>query len=51
MSLLKETGLGTDLELYAFAAIFTVDVWVFYKKEWVCYRPLFEKVNGKNQSE
>ncbi|CAG9538142.1 unnamed protein product [Cercopithifilaria johnstoni] len=47
MRLLAETGLGGDLELYAFATMFNVDVWVFYKEQWLCYRPKFRKIGGK----
>lgn len=49
--LLTETGLGTELELYAFAAMFCVDVWVFHKKQWLCYRPKFLNVGGEYEGE
>ncbi|MCP9265464.1 hypothetical protein DINM_020773 [Dirofilaria immitis] len=49
LNLLIETGLGAELELYAFAAMFCVDVWVFNAKRWLCYRPKF--VVGKQCKE
>uniref|UniRef100_A0A0R3RKC7 OTU domain-containing protein n=1 Tax=Elaeophora elaphi TaxID=1147741 RepID=A0A0R3RKC7_9BILA len=42
VEMLAETGVGTDMELYAFAAMFGIDVWVFQKDQWTCYRPMFE---------
>ncbi|KAL3983076.1 Ubiquitin carboxyl-terminal hydrolase family protein [Acanthocheilonema viteae] len=47
--LLTEIGLGADLELYAFATMFDIDVWVFHKGQWHCYRPRFQMLEGKSQ--
>uniref|UniRef100_A0A915PWG5 USP domain-containing protein n=1 Tax=Setaria digitata TaxID=48799 RepID=A0A915PWG5_9BILA len=47
VDLLTKTGLGTELELYAFAAMFCVDVWVFHKKQWLCYKPNFLTIDNR----
>uniref|UniRef100_A0A1I8EEG0 Uncharacterized protein n=1 Tax=Wuchereria bancrofti TaxID=6293 RepID=A0A1I8EEG0_WUCBA len=50
ISILAETGIGAELELYAFAAMFSIDVWVFHKKQWLCYRPKFSATNNEKIS-
>ncbi|EFO20745.1 hypothetical protein LOAG_07745 [Loa loa] len=47
LDLLTDTGMGTEMELYAFAAMFSIDVWVFHKKEWLCYRPKFLAIGNE----
>lgn len=45
-SLLTDSTWGTEIELFAIAAMLSVDVWTFYERRWICYRPIFKIVNG-----
>ncbi|CAG9538144.1 unnamed protein product [Cercopithifilaria johnstoni] len=46
-SLFANSENGSDIELFAFASMFKVDVWVFHKERWFCYRPKFLVVNDE----
>uniref|UniRef100_A0A8R1Y328 Ubiquitinyl hydrolase 1 n=1 Tax=Onchocerca volvulus TaxID=6282 RepID=A0A8R1Y328_ONCVO len=44
--LLTDNTWGTEIELFAVAAMLNVDVWTYYEKRWICYRPRFKIQNG-----
>ncbi|EFO18959.2 hypothetical protein LOAG_09535 [Loa loa] len=40
-NLLSNVENGSDVELLAFSSMFKVDVWIFRRGRWFCYRPKF----------
>ncbi|KAL3983078.1 Ubiquitin carboxyl-terminal hydrolase family protein [Acanthocheilonema viteae] len=46
-TLFSNTENGSDVELFALASKFKVDIWIFHKQQWFCYRPKFLVVNGQ----
>ncbi|EFO26035.2 hypothetical protein LOAG_02445 [Loa loa] len=44
--LLTDNTWGTEIELFAVAAMLSVDVWTYYDQRWICYRPRFRVQNG-----
>ncbi|MCP9260171.1 hypothetical protein DINM_003351 [Dirofilaria immitis] len=44
--LLTDNTWGTEIELFAVAAMLNVDVWTYYDQRWICYRPRFKVQNG-----
>uniref|UniRef100_A0A915PHX4 USP domain-containing protein n=1 Tax=Setaria digitata TaxID=48799 RepID=A0A915PHX4_9BILA len=48
-NLFLNAGNDSDVELFAFASMFKVDIWVFQSGRWVCYRPKFLAVNDQGE--
>ncbi|CAG9531108.1 unnamed protein product [Cercopithifilaria johnstoni] len=44
--LLTDNTWGGDIELFAVAAMLSVDVWTYYDQRWTCYRPRFKVQDG-----
>uniref|UniRef100_A0AAF5Q0P1 Ubiquitinyl hydrolase 1 n=1 Tax=Wuchereria bancrofti TaxID=6293 RepID=A0AAF5Q0P1_WUCBA len=44
--LLTDNTWGTEIELFAVAAMLNVDVWTYYDQRWICYRPRFRVQSG-----
>ncbi|VDK68890.1 unnamed protein product [Litomosoides sigmodontis] len=45
-NLLTDNTWGSDIELFAVAAMLSVDVWTYYDQRWTCYRPRFKVQDG-----
>ncbi|VDN04659.1 unnamed protein product [Thelazia callipaeda] len=45
--LMENKNSDFDIELYIFASMFNVDVWLYRNKRWVCYRPKWLIIDNK----